>query len=323
MARFGAVAIGRNEGERLKACLRALSGASPIVYVDSGSSDGSAQWAAGQGVEVVTLDLDRPFTAARSRNAGFRRLMQLAPDLRHVQFIDGDCEMNEAWPARAMAFLDSEPNVAAVNGRLRERFAHRSLYNWLLDREWDGPSGETRACGGIAMFRTDAVGAVGGFREDLIAGEEPELCVRLRARGYRIWRLDAEMALHDAAMTRLSQWLRRTVRAGYAYAQGAHLHGAAPERHYVWETRRTWAWGVVIPLLCLASGLLFGPLGWAAWLVYPAQVARQTLRNAGSWSERATLAFFQTLARFPEAVGQLKFLRDRWLGRQARLIEYK
>jgi GT2 family glycosyltransferase len=172
-------------------------------------------------------------------------------------------------------------------------------------------------------MRTAALEAVGGFRDELIAGEEPELCVRLRAAGWRIWRLDSEMTLHDAAMTHFGQWWQRAMRGGYAFAQGVYLHGAAPERHWVWEARRAWLWGVLLPLACLAAGLAFGPWGWAACLIYPLQILRQTVRNRGTLSQRSLLALFQVLARFPEGWGQIKFMRERLLGRQARLIEYK
>jgi GT2 family glycosyltransferase len=321
--RFGAVAIGRNEGERLQRCLPALSAAAAVVYVDSGSTDGSAQWARDHGAEVVELDMRLPFTAARARNAGFGRLRKIAPDVLFVQFVDGDCEINAGWPQTAVAFLDAHADVAAVAGRRRELHPERSVYNWLCDREWDRPAGEVREVGGDVMMRTSALQAVGGFRDDLIAGEEPELCVRLRAKGWRIWRLDAEMALHDAAMTRFAQWWRRTTRAGYAFAQGADLHGAPPECHWVWESRRAWLWGIWLPLACIAFSALIWPWGWAAWLIYPLQVLRQTVRNQGPPGERATLALFQVLARFPEGLGQIRFLRDRLLGRTARLIEYK
>jgi GT2 family glycosyltransferase len=320
---FGTVAIGRNEGDRLKNCLSSLFTASAAVYVDSGSSDGSVQSARGHGADVIELDKAQPFTAARARNAGFRRLQKLAPGLAYVQFVDGDCEVNERWPEVAVSFLASRPDVAAVAGRLRERYPARSVYNWLCDHEWNGPAGEVRACGGIAMIRAAALDTVGGYRDDLIAGEEPELCVRLRAKGWRVWRLDAEMALHDAAMTRFSQWWRRTMRAGYAYAQGAYLHGASSERHWVWESRRAWLWGIWLPVACLACGLLLGRWGWAAWLIYPLQMLRQTGRNPGRLADRATLAFFQVLARFPEVMGHIRFVSDRLLGRQARLIEHK
>jgi glycosyltransferase involved in cell wall biosynthesis len=300
-----------------------MPSADTIVYVDSGSTDGSPQWARTQGAEVIDLDMTRPFTAARARNAGFIRLQELVPDCRYVQFLDGDCELDQTWREEAIYFLEAHPDVAAVAGRLRERCPDRTIYNWLCNREWAVPAGESRWCGGIAMMRAKALKDIGGFRDDLIAGEEPELCVRLRAAGWRIWRLDTPMATHDAAMTRFAQWWRRAARGGYAQAQGAHLHGAPPERHWVWEVRRAWLWGIWLPLACVAAGMLFHPWGWAAWVIYPLQVLRQTLRNQGSLGERAAFAWFQMLARFAEASGQVKFLRDRLLHRQARLIEYK
>lgn len=171
------------------------------------------------------------------------------------------------------------------------------------------------------MVRASALEAAGGFRDDLVAGEEPELCVRLRAAGWLIWRLDTEMALHDADMTGFRQWWRRALRSGYAFAQGADLHGAPPECHWVWESRRAWLWGVWLPLACLTAGIAFGPWGWAAWLIYPLQVFRQAARNAGPMKDRALLALFQVLSRFPEACGQIQFIRDRLRGGQSRGIE--
>jgi GT2 family glycosyltransferase len=323
MNSFGVVAIGRNEGERLKRCLNSLSGAAAVVYVDSGSTDGSAERARQHGADVIDLEMTVPFTAARARNAGFRRLREIAPDLVYVQFVDGDCQLMDGWWNRAVSFLDVHPDVGAVAGQLREREPDRSIYNWLCDREWDGPTGEVRMCGGIAMMRAAAVEAVGGYRDDLIAGEEPELCVRLRAAGWRVWRLDVNMALHDAAMTRFSQWWRRAVRAGYAYAQGAYLYGALPERHFVWETRRAWLLGLWLPFACLTAGLAFGPWGWVAWTIYPMHMLQKVVRGSGPLNDRLRLAFFYVLVSFPQAWGGIMFVRDRLLGRQAHLIEHK
>jgi glycosyltransferase involved in cell wall biosynthesis len=320
---FGVVAIGRNEGERLKRSIRSVSKAAAIVYVDSGSTDESVQWARDQGVNIVELDMERPFTAARARNAGFRRLQAIAPNLPYVQFLDGDCELVEGWTEVATSFLDSHIDIAAACGRLRERHPERSIYNWLCDCEWDRPVGEVSACAGNVMMRAGALSAAGGYREDVIAAEEDELCIRLRTKGWRIWRLDKNMALHDASMMYFGQWWRRALRAGYAFAQGAYLHGALPERHFVWESHRAWIWGVVVPLACLMLGLTLGPWGWAAWLIYPLQMLRQTMRNQGRLNDRIALALFQVLARFPESWGQIKFWLDRLPGRQARIIEHK
>src|SRR5262245_59959307 len=92
-AELGVVVIGRNEGKRLRRCLRSLRAAEMVIYVDSGSTDGSPEWVRAQRAEVVALDMTTPFTAARARNAGWRRLREMAPYCRYVQFVDGDCEM--------------------------------------------------------------------------------------------------------------------------------------------------------------------------------------------------------------------------------------
>lgn len=321
--RFGAVVVGRNEGERLKRCLQALSSAERVVYVDSGSTDGSAEWAVNHGADVVELDMSRPFTAARARNAGFTRLRELLPDIGYVQFVDGDCEIVADWPGHAVDFLGANSGVAAVCGRRRERWPDHSVYNWLCDQEWDGPTGEVQAFGGDVMMRAGALAEVGGYCDTLIAGEDPELGVRLRAAGWRLWRLDSEMTLHDAAMTRFGQWWLRIVRSGYAFAEGAQMHGRSPARHWVWESRRAWLWSLWLPLVCAIVSVSLAPWGWLIWMIYPVQVIRQTMRNDGPFRQRLTMATFQMLARFPEALGQLKYFRDRKLGFQARLIEYK
>ena len=320
---IGVVVIGRNEGQRLIRCLASFQGrAARCVYVDSGSTDGSAEAAAALGADVVRLDMRQPFTAARARNAGLARLGELGP-VEFVQFVDGDCEMLPDWLPAAAAFLRERPDVVAVAGRRRERFPEATVFNRLCDIEWNTPVGEAKAVGGDAMFRAGALRAAGGYRDDLIAGEEPELCVRLRAAGGRVWRLDADMTLHDAAMTRLSQWWRRNVRSGHAFAEGAFLHGRAPELHFVAETRRSVLWAVAIPLAILALCLVT-PWAFALFLVYPLQ----WLRLGAGFATRGLpipweYAAFLVAGRFPEAQGVLKFWAGRLVGHRSTLIEYK
>lgn len=318
------VAIGRNEGDRLKACLRSVvDTAVLVVYVDSGSTDDSVAFARSLSVDVIQIDMSVPFTAARARNAGWRRVRALAPKVGLVQFVDGDCVVAEDWLRTAANFLSTQANAASVCGRRRERFPERSIYNQLCDIEWDAPAGETKACGGDVMTRMAALEAVGGYREACIAGEEPELCVRLRAAGWRIWRLADEMTVHDAAMTRLSQWWKRSMRTGYTYAEGAHLHGAPPERHKVSEARSAWLWGLCLPAALLAGAVVAGP--WVLWAfaVYPLQMLRLFLRASHPVKARAWWAFFIVIGKFAEVTGQLKYLALRWSGRRAHLIEYK
>lgn len=315
---LGAVAIGRNEGERLLTCLRSLVGrVDRVVYVDSGSTDGSVEAARALGAEVVQLDLSRPFTAARARNAGLAALLDGPARPAFVQFVDGDCEVVEGWIELAAGRLSADPGLAAVAGRRRERHPDASRYNRLIDAEWATPVGPARAIGGDAMVRAGALAAVGGYREDLIAGEEPELCLRLIRAGWRIERLDAEMTRHDAALMRFGQWWTRARRAGHAFAEGAALHGGGPERHWVAETRRALLWGAALPAGAIAGAVLT-PAAAALLLAYPLQIGRLSRRMG---LERAA---FTTLGKLPEAMGAIEYhLRRSRLGRPRGLIEYK
>jgi len=327
LARIGVVAIGRNEGERLRRCLSSLDPAArPTVYVDSGSTDGSPDLARSLGAVVVALDLSEPFTAARARNAGFDQLLAVDPKIEYVQFVDGDCEVDPGWLSTATAVLDARPEVSVVCGRRRERFPEATAYNRLCDLEWDGPPGETDACGGDALMRVSALKAVGGYRPDLIAGEEPELCVRLRANGGKVVRLAAEMTRHDAAMTRFGQWWKRNVRAGHAFAEVSRLHADSPFGIWKRETRSNWFWGVLVPVVALVLApftfgvsliLLFGfvALFW--------KVARGRRRCGDDPRTSRLFARYCVLSKFPQAAGQARYWRNRLSGRTNKLIEYK
>jgi glycosyltransferase involved in cell wall biosynthesis len=324
-ARVGAVVIGRNEGERLSRCLTSLTKQlNKIVYVDSGSTDNSLENAAMMDIEVINLNLNQPFTAARARNEGFRHLIQVFPEVEYVQFVDGDCEVVSTWFNESIVFIDSNQDYAAICGRRRERYPEQSIYNLMCDIEWNTPIGDAKACGGDAMFRVKAFNQVEGYRNDLIAGEEPELCLRLRASGWKIRRLDTEMTMHDAAITKFSQWWKRNVRSGYAFAEGAYLHGAAPDKHWVKESRRAMIWGLLIPILAILLGMLSWLLAVITMLVYPLQITRLTVRNLKlTIKHPLKIAFFNVLSKFAEMYGQLNYYYLRFFRKTPKLIEYK
>ena len=327
VSRLAVVAIGRNEGERLLRCLDSVApGGVPLVYVDSGSTDGSAEAARLRGASVVELDLTTPFTAARARNEGLARALSLAPDLELVQFVDGDCEVFPGWLDAGVRALAEQPGVAAVCGRVRERNREATVYNRLCDLEWDQPPGETLACGGNALYRVRAFQEAGGFDPGLIGGEEPELCVRLRRRGWKILRLGHDMVWHDAAMTQFGQWWRRTLRGGWSFAEGAAMHGASPERHWVRENRSILFWGTLVPL---ASLLLAVPsrgvslLLLAGYPVLARRIFRSARRKGVAPPDARALAFFTVLGKFPQAIGQAQFAMMKVLGRRRRVVDWR
>ena len=328
MHQIGVVVIGRNEGSRLHKCLLSVLGEEiTIVYVDSGSTDGSIDLVRSLGVHVVNLDLSIPFTAARARNAGFEYLLLVEPSTEFIQFVDGDCQVIEGWLERAAHELIAQPDVVVVCGRRREELPNNSIYNRLCDLEWDTPVGEAKACGGDAMMRFSALKQVKGFNPNMIAGEEPELCVRLRQAGGRILRIDAEMTLHDAQIIRFGQWWRRSLRAGHAYAEGSWLHGHSPEHHWVKESRSIWLWGLLLPLLAIATGWLTSGLSilllLIGYVVLGYKVYQNTLQRGFKSEDALLYSLSCMLSKFPQVQGQIQFHISRLLKRQRTLVEYK
>jgi len=332
MGNIGVVVIGRNEGRRLERCLKSVAAPDlPVVYVDSGSTDGSALLARSMGAIVVELDPSVPFTAARARNEGFERLLGEHPGVGLVQFVDGDCELMPGWPARAAAELEAQTGVAAVCGRLYERHPDASIYNRLCEMEWRSAAGEVRHCGGIFMMRAEAFRSVGGFCARSIAGEEPELCSRLRGRGWRLLRLAEDMAWHDASMLRFGQWWRRRVRCGHAYAEAA-AGEMRVQRNSVRPAASAVAWGAAIPAVGAASAVAGAYTPWAMaagaaavvgyWRLV-LRIFRRRVEMGEHWREALLYASFCVLGKVPEAAGVARFVAGRLSGRRSGLIEYK
>lgn len=332
-APFGVVVIGRNEGDRLRVCLESIQGAEHKVYVDSGSTDGSQLLARQMGVEVVELPTPPNFTAARARNAGLERLLELDPLLELVQMVDGDCELAPHWLERASAAVAGEERIAAVFGRRRERFPDASVYNMLCDDEWNVPVGEARSCGGDAMFRVRALREAGGYSPTLIAGEEPDLCLRMRQSGWRILRIDSEMTVHDANISRFSQWWKRAQRGGHAFAELLHRHGAQADPHWKRQCASILAWsGLLLAGLAVGfAGLLLADrwmlvLAAAAMLLFTGQTARLAFlrwRRGHRLGQAAAWAVLLMVGKIPQFQGFLQYHGRRGDSARYKLIEYK
>ncbi len=333
-ARTGIVAIGRNEGERFVACLASLPAGVPAVYVDSGSTDESVLRARAAGVMVVELAIPPQFTAARARNEGWRALLKEHPSIAHVQFIDGDCTLESGWMEAGVAALDDDSSLAVVFGRCKERHPEASLYNAQCDDEWNVPPGEAKSSGGNAMMRVGALDAVMGFNDALIAGEEPDLCLRMRAQGWHVRCLPRPMVLHDANIMRFSQWWKRAKRGGHAYAEHVARHGRMADPDWRRQVRSTLIWGGGLPLAVVLLALLWLLCDHAAWfvagislaLLYPLQWLRLWCRgrNRGEPTDFASAnAALLVIAKFPMLVGMAKYWMTGARGGVHRIIEYK
>lgn len=319
---LGAVAIGRNEGDRLKACLRSLvQVCDRVVYVDSGSSDDSVAFARGLGVIVVELDIDTPFTAARARNAGFEALLEQGP-LDLVQFVDGDCEVVPGWLDAGVKALENSPSMGLVTGWRREIYPDASVYNAMFEADWHRPAGPITTCNGDMMVRTTAFRQIGGFNPNVIAAEDHEFCLRLRQAGWQLERLPLPMTTHDANMTSFGPWWKRTIRAGHGFAEVGRMHPP----HFRRERLRVWLYGVVLPLIFLMGLTLTYWISLMAVAVYVVSYLRtaQNLKLDGvGWPMALKQAFFLTLSKIPNLLGALIYHYRRLMRKDMQIIEYK
>ncbi|MBV2359551.1 glycosyltransferase [Thalassococcus sp. CAU 1522] len=313
------VLIGRNEGDRLIAALAAAQGqVRQLVYVDSGSTDGSVHAAQAAGAKTVALDMATPFTAARARNAGFDAL----DDPRFVMFVDGDCTLVPGFVDAARLHLEANPQVGMVTGWRSEIHRDASLYNQLCDWEWRRPAGEILSCGGDMMVRAALWRDVGGMNPQVIAAEDDEICCRFRKAGWKLHRVPVEMTRHDAGMTRFGQWWARAVRTGHGFAQVGHLH---PD-HFVIERKRVLVYGAILPLVFLL-GLFTTPwLCLAVLALYAAnyfRTARGLIRDGLPARQAWRHSVLLTLSKIPNMIGMALYRLRRLRGHDMRIIEYK
>jgi glycosyltransferase involved in cell wall biosynthesis len=325
------VVIGRNEGQRLVRCLESIASIHSthenleIIYADSSSSDGSPATAARLGAKVIVLDAARP-TAALGRNAGWQQASS-----EYILFLDGDTILHPDFPARAFEAMLADDSIAAVWGHRREIHPEASLYNRILDLDWMYAPGFTEFCGGDVLMRRAALEAAGGYDDTLIAGEEPELCRRMRALGYRVLHIDAPMTGHDLGIHHFSQYWKRALRAGHAYAEiSSRFRGTEDPS---WQSarianfRRVGFWTLSFLAAVVTSVLLRSALPAVLWFLLPLAVASRSALKV-RWKSQSvwTLVLYglhSQVQQIPIFIGQLGFDLNRNKGSKRKLIEYK
>jgi len=323
------VVIGRNEGQRLALCLesiRSIHGFNKVqlIYVDSASTDRSPELASQYGAEVIVINPQQP-TAATGRNAGWVRASE-----ELILFLDGDTVLHPDFPRAAVEAMCTDSGICAVWGNLRELHPNHSVYNRVLDLDWIYRPGIVEACGGNVLMRRSVLNQVGGFDAQLIAGEEPELCRRLRARGHLILHIDVPMVEHDLHITTWSQYWTRARRGGYAYAQVSDRFRHSDDPLWLKASRRCFIlgsfWGLSLAAAIVGS-IRFTFIPLVAWFcLFVTLSLRSAWKARWKSADAATLVLYGAhshLQNIPIWVGQLQFMLDRVRGRQRGIIEYK
>ena len=307
----GIVVIGRNEGSRLVACLQSLKNITlPIIYVDSDSSDNSMEVAKNYGIQSFSLPSHPFLNAARARNAGCKLLIEKYPQLQFIQFVDGDTALEPDWLQSGFNYLHHNSDVAIVEGMLREKDKNSSIYKRFFALEWLHPKGFIAGCGGNFMIRKEALIEIHGFNEEIIGGEDSELCFRLRNQGWQIFNLGIPMGIHDSGISSLLPLMKRMRRAGYCFQQISCLHEDQSERLFYKENISNWIYGGLIPLLICFLAVTKGPWSFLLLAVYPFLFLKIYLHLSKEWSfsDRVIYSVFCVLSKFPGFLGACDYL---------------
>jgi len=321
---IGAVIIGLDPRNSPEAAIRSLPEDCAAVFAPLTPMNEAVAAARKAGAEIAEIGKG-PQTAGRAKNAGYRHLKKLIPGIRYVQFMDAACALDPDWFASAEKFMERRPEVAVIEGRMRQRNGDEVAFPTVSEQRKNETPGEiVSVIAPGAFMRAEAFEAAGGFRGDLLSCENDDLCIRQRRRGAHIWRLETDMMINEPRKT---NWWKRAVLRGFDNAYAMSLHGGPPERHGVGETVRAMMWGFFIPLAIVAAAVLgaivanmFAPMTPAPFAaagilalgagVYALKILASLLRRGPfrlrSWGE----AFGAVFGRFAEALGVIRF----WFG---------
>jgi GT2 family glycosyltransferase len=251
----------RNRGPELVgtlARLRALEERPPIVVVDNGSTDGTAELVRAGHPEVRVVGL------RRNRGGAARTVGARLVDSPYVAFSDDDSWWAPGALGQAAELLDRHPRLAVLAARVlvgpdrRRDPVCDEMAHSPLGRAADLPGPSVLgfiACG--AVVRRSAFLEVGGFHARLgVGGEEELLAVDLAARGWGLAYVEEVVAYHHPSPSRdpsarrrvqvrnalWSAWLRRPL--GGAARQTVHLAARAMRQPGAWS-------GILLALLGL------------------------------------------------------------------------
>jgi glycosyltransferase involved in cell wall biosynthesis len=211
----------RHIAASIESALRALAGMNgEIILADSASTDQTVEIAATYPVKIVTLRS----AADRSCGAGVQLGYQYSVG-DYVCLLDGDMQLHTDFLPAAIKFLEQNPEFAGVGGMIVERETGNCEYVKRAQAvDFDRLPGEVKKldCGGV--YRRQAIETVGYLGDrNLHGGEEFELAVRLRARGWRLSRIAVTAIDHNGHAGNPYALLRRRWLTGFAFSTGEIL----------------------------------------------------------------------------------------------------
>lgn len=263
--RVSVVIAVRNDAKRLRVLLSSLGALieSPqVIVVDNDSRDDSAQVAREMGA-VVTVCPGLRVGALRNRGVSLAEGEVLA-------FADSDHEVPEDWIATGVRALteDGEDVIAAGSHYLAPQNGTWVQKVWAVHRlKGDAYEAVDWLGAGNLFVRRKDFDRVGGFREDLVAAEDVDLCHRLRQLGGRILCDKRIRSVHHGEPKTLWAFFRKEYWRGSSGVK-AWISQGFPLRDLPSLLWPVWHLVLGVGVLLTLIGLCF-PMGvaWGGWFV--------------------------------------------------------
>ncbi len=201
----------------LPGCLAAIAAQTQapaeVIVVDNGSEDGSPDYLRAHHPAVHLIELGHNTGFAHAANCGID-----AATTPFVALVNTDVVLGRDWVERSARALSAGERTAAIATKMLQLEDPQEIYDTgdILRRDgaceqrgrfsrddgrYDEPGDIFGACAGAALYRRDAVLAVGGFDERFFAYlEDVDLTLRLRLEGWRC-RYEPVVALHAGEST--------------------------------------------------------------------------------------------------------------------------
>ncbi len=272
--------------QAIESALAAVSGlAGEVVLADACSEDRTLEIARAYPIRIVQLADPAERSCGIGPQLGFQHSQG-----EYLYLMDGDMQLQPGFMPQALSFLAQHPEVAGAGGQLIEcngaNLEYRERTQRMARSEAHRVPGPVDRLDGGALYRRRAIAEVGYLSDrNLHSYEEFDLAARLRARGWKLWRLPVDAVSHHGHTTHALRLVWQRWRTRYACGTGELLRAALGQAWWrlvlrdVRELRLYGAvlagWGVMgvaalapvpAPLRAsLVAGLALGPLLAMTW----------------------------------------------------------
>lgn len=197
-----------------------------IIVADSVSTDRTVEIASRYPVRVVQFES----IADRGCGAGVQLGYQYSRG-DFVYIFDGDMEFMPGFLLTAVSYLHEHPDVGGVGGLIEDEYVRNDIDRIRVNNKSTSTAGNMPSLGQGGLYRRSAIEAAGGYAADrnLLAWEEADLGMRLRAAGWRLVRLPVIGVRHTGHNVNTWDLLSRHWRSGRAKASGVLLRAALPK----------------------------------------------------------------------------------------------